>query len=53
MDDFSPEFSALWQTEPQPVEPVVKAPSVGETTPGQDAALEELTGRINAARSIA
>jgi len=53
MDDFSPEFSALWQAEPQPAEAPVKAPSVGDAIPGQDAALEELTDRINAARSIA
>ncbi|MEP6941325.1 MAG: hypothetical protein ABI981_00205 [Betaproteobacteria bacterium] len=53
MEDFSPEFSALWRAEKPSVEPAVKAPSVGETPTEQDAALEELADRINAARSIA
>ena len=54
MDKFSPEFSALWDSEASPI----PGRDHGEASPkpnlstSQERALEELAERVSAARSI-
>lgn len=55
MDTFSPEFSAYWRAETQPVgeRPGTESASGRQgLSPSQQVALEELVERVNAARSV-
>ena len=54
MDRYSPEFSALWESEAPPApgrDHAEGSPKQGLTT-SQERALEELAERVTAARSI-
>ena len=53
MDTFSPEFSAFWLDQPQTGERHGPESAPAQAlSPSQQAALEELAERVNAARSV-
>lgn len=54
MDTFSPEFSSYWLDAPTQAGERVNEPAADtqELSPSQQAALEELAERVNAARSV-
>ena len=57
MSTFSPEFSAFWLRESDPVQPAERRSTEAATqneslSPSQQIALEELADRVNAARSV-
>ena len=54
MDTFSPEFSSYWLDAPTQAGERVNevAPHAQQPSPSQQAALEELVERVNAARSV-